>query len=424
MKYLITIIVTVLIPLYCIAQNEQSNKSETMTTNKGKSMRKERDVYGDIGRFLNRYPIEKYQVQVDGQQVSQAGITQLITLLRGCSWKAEDFGSCGSYAEPYATIGIKVKGVRKKLELLVSGNGIDVSDWSPGGNFILIGGGGPIPVDVYGNYEQYTMYAELIPKINEIIFQTIADFKNVEIVDTLTVFAKRIDYTIGGLVESIPMSNEDNAEFLRLYNHMIYSTKHLGGSLAYEEPSGVEYIFAYGQNVLQQISDYAQQSTHEFTDNIFSEADAKAMTKLKNKYIALLDSLEYPDGGFTTTLPNGGRIEGCYLHGKREGIWVAYSQDDTLLEVMTYRDGKKNGLKITYFPLSKYHYKNDKLDGRYELYSYNGGKEQDGKYENGNEVYRRTFHSNGQLQYVYECIDGNWEMLEAYDDQGKKRELK
>lgn len=423
MKHLIIIMVAVLIPMYCIAQNEQSNKSGTMPSNKGKSMREDRDIYEDIGRFLNRYPIEKYQVQVDGQQVGQAGITKLITLLRGCSWRTEDFKTCGSYAKPYATIGIKVKGVRKKLELLVSDNGIDVSDWSPGSDLILMGGGEPITVDVYGNYEQYTMYSELIPKINEIIFQTIADFKNVEVVDTLTVIVKRIDYTIGGLVESIPMSEEDNAEFLRLYNHTIHSTSYSGGDLCYEQPSGVEYNFVYGQNGLRQISDYTQ-GTHEFTYNIFSEADAKAMTKLENKYIALLDSLEYPDGGFTATLPNGRRIEGCYHNGKREGVWVAYDQDDTLLELTTYRNGKRNGLKITYSPLSKYHYKDDKLDGRYELYSYNGRKEQDGKYENGNEIYRRMFHGNGQLQYVYKSIDGNWKMLEAYDDQGKKRELK
>lgn len=58
------------------------------------------------------------------------------------------------------------------------------------------------------------MYAELIPEINEIIFQTRADFKNVEVVYTLTVIVKRIDYTVGSLVESIPMSDEDSADFL------------------------------------------------------------------------------------------------------------------------------------------------------------------------------------------------------------------
>lgn len=394
MRYLIIIIVAALIPICCIAQ---SNKSVAITDSKANNMKKEKDVYGDIGRFLNRYPIEKYQVQVDDCKVGKAGVTELITLLRGCSWRTEDLKPCGSYAEPYAVIGIKVKGIRKKLELLVSDNGIDVSNWSPGGDFILIGGGNPVTVDVYGNYEQYTMYAELIPKINEIIFQTIADFKNVEVVDTLTVLAKRIDYTIGGLIESIPMSDEDNAEFLRLYNHTIQSTRHSGGDLCYEQPSGIEYIFVYGQNILQQMSDYSQ-GTHKSTDNIFSEADDKSMTKLKNKYIALLDSLEYPDGGLTATLPDGGRIEGCHHNGKREGVWVAYDQDDTLLELTTYRNGKKNGLKATYSPLVKYHYKDDELDGRYELYSYNGGKKQDGKYENGNEVYRRMFHGNGQLK--------------------------
>ena len=422
MRCLIIIIVAALIPICCTAQSEQSNKS-AITDNKGNKMKKEKDVYGDIGRFLNRYPIEKYQVQVNDCKVGKAGVTELITLLRGCSWKAEDFKSCGSYAEPYAVIGIKVKGIRKKLELLVSDNGIDVSGWSQGGDLVLSGGGNLVRVDVYGNYEQYTMYAELIPEINEIIFQTIADFKNVEIVDTLTVVAKRIDYTIGGLVESIQMSDEDSADFLRLYNHTIRSTRYSGGDLCYEQPSGVEYIFAYGQNVLLYKSDYSQ-ATHESTDNIFSEADAQAMAKLKNKYIALLDSLEYPDGGFATTLPDGGRIEGCYHNGKREGVWVAYGQDDTLLGVTTYRNGKRNGLKVTYYPLTKYHYKDDELDGRYELYSYNGVKKQDGNYENGNEVCRRMFHGNGQLRYVYKYIDGNWEMVESYDDQGKRRELK
>ena len=252
-------------------------------------MNKEKDSYEDIGRFLNQYPIENYQVQVDDSKVSKAGVTELMTLLRGCTWKADDLESHNIYSEPYTTIGIKAKGVRKELKLSVGKNGIDPLSWGDANDPQFIGSA--VRLDICGTYEQYTMHAELIPKINEIIFQTIADFKNIELVDTLRVIVKRIDHTVGGLVESTTMSDEDSAEFLRLYNHAIRSTSHLGGDLLYEQPSGVEYVFVYGQNALLQISNYPR-NTHKYTECIFSQAEAKAMERLESKYTTLLDSMK------------------------------------------------------------------------------------------------------------------------------------
>lgn len=255
------------------------------------------DAYEDIGKFLKQYPIERYQVRFNDCQTSSVNAAELMTLLRSRRWKEEDVEQRDSYREGYASISIKAKGNKGELILAVCGNGIMISNWTPT-HMSIKRGAFPIQAiiscDGYGNYGQQTMYYELVSKIDEIMFRTIADFKNIDVVDTLRVVANRIDHSVGGIVESITMTDEDSREYICLLNHGIFSIVHQGGSFSLIEPSGVEYGFTYGQTNLSTIGRDIQ-PPHEWVECKYSREDAKSIDSLRSKYIGLLDSIEHKE---------------------------------------------------------------------------------------------------------------------------------
>lgn len=240
-------------------------------------------IYEATRRFLNRYKIDKYDVKFNDCPLSHADAAELMTLLRARSWQPEDEKKYGSYYEPYATLCIKAEGGPAELQLSINDHGIKIYYWTPLGYNIMAGGAS----DQYGNYSDWAMYEELLPKINEMLYRTVADFGHAEIVDTLRVVVTRTDYDGGGQSERVTMSDGDSAEYLRLFNHARRSVSHFGGQPLYQAPSGVAYTFSYGEQELCHIRDYVQAS-HKSVSYVFSEEDSKAIALLEEKYVDLL----------------------------------------------------------------------------------------------------------------------------------------
>lgn len=57
----------------------------------------------------------------------------------------------------------------------------------------------------------------------------------------------------------------------------------------------------------------------------------------------------YPDGQL--------RIEGEFLHGVKNGLWISYYKDGTKWSEGYYKDGINDGLTITWFENGKKYYK-------------------------------------------------------------------
>jgi len=138
----------------------------------------------------------------------------------------------------------------------------------------------------------------------------------------------------------------------------------------------------------------------------------------------------------TTYFPNGKKnAEGKYLNEKREGLWRFFSEFDeklvseemytagkkngpaktyfagtTLIEMITWKDGVKDGSWIQYFDDGKVKlqssYKNDLKDGSLVVFYPNGQKFNIGQYKNG--------YPDGQ--WLTYDLDGKLLSTDIYDN--------
>jgi|GEM_PF-157709 len=165
------------------------------------------------------------------------------------------------------------------------------------------------------------------------------------------------------------------------------------------------------------------------------------------------------------------KTKGQYKNGKKTGLWVYYDRYGQKEKEERYADDKLDGKQIFYDgkEVDKfYHYKNNVKEGEFALYregrlrekgtyvndrmegtrtqyhangkpSYeeviphnpNGEKiERDftqtgslrteRRYENGRQTGEKQYYDNGKLKRVFKRIDGKLEVVEEYDENGKK----
>lgn len=158
------------------------------------------------------------------------------------------------------------------------------------------------------------------------------------------------------------------------------------------------------------------------------------------------------DGEWSETSADGKpRGKSSYKEGKKDGVWITYRKDGSQEKKTTYKNDLKNGEEIIYFtdgtvdksinyvndkrngvtkeyyftsgkttPKSEYTYKEGKQNGEYKCFDQDGKLKEEGRCENGTEVYRKLYHSNGKLRSIAEKRGGGWETLESYDSNGNK----
>lgn len=156
------------------------------------------------------------------------------------------------------------------------------------------------------------------------------------------------------------------------------------------------------------------------------------------------------DGEWTETWKDGTpRSKTAYKDGKKDGVCVDYRKSGKPERSTSYKDDKKNGEEIIYFtdgtveksipyvadkwngvvrefydgsgkPKAEFTYKDGKREGDYKRFYDTGVLREEGRCEDGTEVYRKEYHPSGKLKAVAERRSGSWETLERYDSEGKK----
>ena len=113
-----------------------------------------------------------------------------------------------------------------------------------------------------------------------------------------------------------------------------------------------------------------------------------------------------------------GEQQGFVKEGKKDGSWVEYFSNGTLMEKRNYKDGEKDGLVEFYYKngqlRDKGNYKEGRLDGLWEYYYENGKLWEKINYKSGkHDGLFEGYYENGQLRakgnYKDEKEDGLWE---------------
>ncbi len=156
-------------------------------------------------------------------------------------------------------------------------------------------------------------------------------------------------------------------------------------------------------------------------------------------------------GEYSETWPNGVvRTAGKYKEGQKDGRWIQNRKDGKPQSENTYKAGELNGESRTFYTdgtvekitvyaagvregltkeffydsgklKSEYMYANDVRAGRYKLYYDDGTLREEGRCDDGKEVYTKEYYKNGKLKQVRERnARGQWETIESYDSDGKQ----
>jgi antitoxin component YwqK of YwqJK toxin-antitoxin module len=107
--------------------------------------------------------------------------------------------------------------------------------------------------------------------------------------------------------------------------------------------------------------------------------------------------------------------EGYLLNNLPEGVWITYWHTNLPREIITCKQGKKNGTKISMTPTGNIelleNYKNDKLDGPHRVYNGEGRIVEEALYSEGKKHGPYTkWYPNGkkseESNFVYDRRDG------------------
>jgi antitoxin component YwqK of YwqJK toxin-antitoxin module len=122
---------------------------------------------------------------------------------------------------------------------------------------------------------------------------------------------------------------------------------------------------------------------------------------------------------------NKNRVESYYRNGLLDGLYMVYSEDNSMIEMGNYINGLKNGTLTSYYDNGnirvKCSYTNGKLEGLYESWFKNGKKEISVNYDNGME--HGLYHSwyecgkfSEVIEYRYGVMNGRYQ---SWYDNGK-----
>lgn len=112
------------------------------------------------------------------------------------------------------------------------------------------------------------------------------------------------------------------------------------------------------------------------------------------------------------------QAQGKYINQLKDSIWTFYTEDGYYLSEERYKNGKKEGKSVTFYPGTKQvaeikYYKNGLEDSTWVQYYADGKKKGEGTYKLGNYHGRATWYlQDGRVNiignYTNGLKDGNW----------------
>lgn len=128
------------------------------------------------------------------------------------------------------------------------------------------------------------------------------------------------------------------------------------------------------------------------------------------------------------------QAQGKYVNHEKDSTWTFYTEDGLLLSQEIYKNGKKEGKSVTYFPGTKQpaeitYYKNGLQDSAWVEYYEDGKKKGEGSYKDGNYNGRAVWYfQDGKINiignYVNGLKDGNWVYYWLNPDKNMAYEVK
>ena len=119
--------------------------------------------------------------------------------------------------------------------------------------------------------------------------------------------------------------------------------------------------------------------------------------------------------------------EGKYINEQKDSIWKFYNDLQRLVQKDQYKNGKKNGKSVLFYPntgniLEVKNWKNDSADGPFQQYYDEGGVMEEGTYAHGqlqDTLY--IYDTQGKITvkgtYLNDMHEGNW--IDYYDGAPK-----
>ena len=159
------------------------------------------------------------------------------------------------------------------------------------------------------------------------------------------------------------------------------------------------------------------------------------------------------EGEYSQAWKNGiPRTKGQYKDGKKDGVWIDFHRSGKPQISFTYKNGRLNGEVKTFLPngttvgkvvtylddepegltqefsphsgklKAEYSVYNRIREGEYKLYYDDGSLQEEGIFENDNEVYRKEYYKNGQVKKISALnAIGRWDTIESYNEDGSQR---
>ena len=157
-------------------------------------------------------------------------------------------------------------------------------------------------------------------------------------------------------------------------------------------------------------------------------------------------------GEFSQTWTNGqSRVQGKYKDGQKDGVWLEFRKNGKPEKSTTYKNGERSGEYKTFFTdgsvekienyldgqreglckeffydsgklKNEFNYANNVKQGKYKIYYEDGTLREEGRCDDGKEMYRKEYYKNGKVKEISERNSRDqWETIEKYDSDGQQK---
>ncbi len=114
--------------------------------------------------------------------------------------------------------------------------------------------------------------------------------------------------------------------------------------------------------------------------------------------------------------------KGSYKEGRKQGAFMEYFPDGSVEKITEFVNGRKEGLMQQFLNgtnqmVLEYTYSDNILNGPYKLFYDNGSLREEGRYEQGEMVFRVEYCESGEVKTAGEMTPQGWKIIENSDPE-------